>query len=117
MVSALLSKAWGDHDVRSEDAGSIAMRSGGGPRHVRSRGQRQHYPFRGAGRICPHRGAGAGADDLTRIGGIGSKIADRLYAAGILTYADLASRSADELSKLLSDVSGLSAGRLDNWRD
>lgn len=59
----------------------------------------------------------AGADDLTRIGGIGSKIADRLYAAGILTYADLASRSADELSKLLSDVSGLSAGRLDNWRD
>jgi len=59
----------------------------------------------------------AGADDLTRIGGIGSKMADRLYAAGILTYADLASRSADELSKLLSDVSGLSAGRLDNWRD
>jgi predicted flap endonuclease-1-like 5' DNA nuclease len=59
----------------------------------------------------------AGADDLTRIGGIGSKIADRLYAAGILTYADLASRSADELSKLLSDVSGLSAGRLDTWRD
>jgi hypothetical protein len=59
----------------------------------------------------------AGADDLTRIGGIGSKIADRLYAAGILTYADLASRSADEISKLLSDVSGLSAGRLDSWRD
>jgi hypothetical protein len=59
----------------------------------------------------------AGADDLTRIGGIGSKIADRLNAAGILTYADLASRSADEISKLLSDVSGLSAGRLDSWRD
>jgi predicted flap endonuclease-1-like 5' DNA nuclease len=59
----------------------------------------------------------AGADDLTRIGGIGSKIADRLYAAGILTYADLASRSADEISKLLTDVSGLSAGRLDSWRD
>jgi len=59
----------------------------------------------------------AGADDLTRIGGIGSKIVDRLYAAGILTYTDLASRSADEISKLLSDVSGLSAGLLDNWRD
>jgi hypothetical protein len=58
----------------------------------------------------------AGADDLTQIGGIGSKIADRLYAAGILTYADLASRSADEIIKLLSDVSGLSAGRLDSWR-
>ena len=59
----------------------------------------------------------AGVDDLTRIGGIGSKIANRLYAAGILTYADLASRSADEISKLLSDVSGLSSGRLDSWRD
>jgi predicted flap endonuclease-1-like 5' DNA nuclease len=57
------------------------------------------------------------AEDLTRIGGIGSKIADRLYAAGILTYADLASRSTEEISKLLSDVSGLSAGRLDSWRD
>jgi hypothetical protein len=65
----------------------------------------------------PRHDDAAGADDLTRIGGIGSKIADRLYAVGILTYADLASRSADELSKLLSDVSGLSAGRLDSWRD
>jgi len=57
-----------------------------------------------------------GTDDLTQIGGIGSKIADRLYAAGILTYADLASRSADEIIKLLSDVPGLSTGRLDSWR-
>ena len=64
-----------------------------------------------------HHDDAAGADDLTRIGGIGSKIADRLYAAGIMTYADLASRSADEIIKLLSDVSGLSPGRLDSWRD
>jgi len=59
----------------------------------------------------------AGADDLTRIGGIGSKIAERLYAAGILTYADLASRSAGAIIKLLPDVSGLSTARLDGWRD
>jgi len=59
----------------------------------------------------------AGGDDLTRIGGIGSKIAERLYAAGILTYADLASRSADEIIKMLPDVSGLSTARLDSWRD
>ncbi len=58
----------------------------------------------------------AGTDDLTRIGGIGSKIAERLYAAGILTYADLASRFADEIIKMLPDVSGLSAARLDSWR-
>jgi len=60
---------------------------------------------------------GAGSDDLTRIGGIGTKIAERLHAAGVLTYADLASRSADEIIKLLPDVSGLSTARLDSWRD
>jgi len=59
----------------------------------------------------------AGADDLTRIGGIGSKIAGKLNAAGIQTYADLASRSADDIVKLLPDVIGLSAARLDGWRD
>ena len=59
----------------------------------------------------------ARADDLMRIGGIGAKIADRLHAAGILTYADLASRSADEIIKLLPDVTGLSTARLDGWRD
>jgi Helix-hairpin-helix domain len=59
----------------------------------------------------------ARADDLTRIGGIGSKIAEKLNAAGIQTYADLASRSADDIIKLLPDVSGLSAARLDSWRD
>ena len=59
----------------------------------------------------------AGADDLTRIGGIGSKIAEKLNAAGVQTYADLASRSADDIVKLLSDVAGLSTARLDSWRD
>jgi hypothetical protein len=57
------------------------------------------------------------ADDLTRIGGIGSKIAEKLIAAGIRTFADLASRPADDIVKLLPDVSGLSAARLDSWRD
>jgi hypothetical protein len=59
----------------------------------------------------------AGADDLTRISGIGSKTAEKLNAAGIQTYADLASRSAEDIVKLLSDVTGLSAARLDSWRD
>jgi predicted flap endonuclease-1-like 5' DNA nuclease len=59
----------------------------------------------------------AGADDLTRIGGIGSKIAEKLNAAGVQTYDDLASRSADDIVKLLSDVTGLSTARLDSWRD
>jgi len=59
----------------------------------------------------------AEGDDLTRISGIGSRIAERLHAAGIATYADLASRSADDIAKLLPDVSGLSTARLDGWRD
>jgi hypothetical protein len=54
-------------------------------------------------------------DDLTRIAGIGSKIAHRLNMAGIRTYADLASRTASEISKVLSG-SGLSSARLDVWR-
>jgi Helix-hairpin-helix domain len=59
----------------------------------------------------------AGADDLTRIGGIGSKIAERLTASGIRTYAELASRSAADIAMLLPDVTGLSPARLDTWRD
>jgi hypothetical protein len=59
----------------------------------------------------------AGTDDLTRIAGIGAKTAERLNAAGIRNYADLASRSADDLVVLLSDVAGMSSARLDGWRD
>jgi len=58
-----------------------------------------------------------GADDLTRIAGIGSKIARRLSEAGIQTYADLASRSADDIMALLPDVSGLPLARVERWRD
>jgi hypothetical protein len=59
----------------------------------------------------------AEADDLTRIGGIGSKIADRLSASGIRTYAELASRSADDIAVLLPDIAGLSPARLNSWRE
>jgi hypothetical protein len=64
-----------------------------------------------------HGGDVDGADDLTQIAGIGSKIAEKLNMAGIRSYADLASRSNDDIVKLLPDVSGLSAARLDSWRD
>lgn len=65
----------------------------------------------------PRPGDAAAADDLTRIGGIGSKTAERLNAAGIRTYAELASRSVNDIIMLLPDVSGLSPARLDSWRD
>jgi Domain of unknown function (DUF4332) len=59
----------------------------------------------------------AAADDLTRIGGIAKKRAERLKAAGIRTYADLASRSAAEIAALLPDAGGLSPAMIDAWRD
>ena len=59
----------------------------------------------------------ARADDLTRIAGIGTKIAMRLTEAGVGTYADLAARPADDIMALLPDVSGLPLTRVEGWRD
>lgn len=53
-----------------------------------------------------------GADDLTRIDGIGQRRAERLNAAGIRTYAGLASSSRDDVAKVLPDV-GLA--KIDLW--
>ena len=55
-------------------------------------------------------------DDLTRIAGIGPKRAERLNAAGIRTYAHLAACSADDLTALVPELTGLSAAQLDGWR-
>ncbi|NDJ52980.1 MAG: DUF4332 domain-containing protein [Chloroflexi bacterium] len=41
------------------------------------------------------------ADDLTRIEGIGPKLASILKDAGVLTFAQLAERQSDELTKLV----------------
>ena len=57
------------------------------------------------------------ADDLTRITGIGSKTAERLRAGGIRSYAALAARAPDEIIAVLPEVAGLSAARVDGWRD
>ncbi|NEA99047.1 helix-hairpin-helix domain-containing protein [Streptomyces sp. SID13726] len=54
--------------------------------------------------------------DLTRIEGIGPKIASRLTASGVLTCADLAERPVDELIKLLPDITGLSPAKVERWR-
>jgi hypothetical protein len=50
-----------------------------------------------------------GADDLTRIRGINKSIANRLYDAGILTFAKLAAMSADEIIARIGVHSGTSA--------
>jgi hypothetical protein len=51
----------------------------------------------------------AGADDLARIRGIGPGIQQRLYAAGIVTFEQLAGRSAAELAAVVGDIAGMSA--------
>jgi hypothetical protein len=54
------------------------------------------------------------ADDLKRIRGINHGVEERLHRAGILTYAQLAATSLDDLSLVLKNMVGFSAKRLDS---
>ena len=45
-------------------------------------------------------------DDLTKIEGIGPKIAETLTAAGIATFADLAASNVETLTEIIKDVRG-----------
>jgi hypothetical protein len=61
----------------------------------------------------PEKSAAASTgDDLRAIHGIGPAIEERLIAAGILTYAQLATRSPDYLAGLFTDMTGLSSRRI-----
>jgi hypothetical protein len=53
-----------------------------------------------------------GVDNFKRISGIGPVVESRLHAAGILTFAQLAAASPDELFAHLTDLSGLSVERI-----
>jgi hypothetical protein len=53
----------------------------------------------------------AGADDLTRIRGIGPVIARRLITAGVTTFDEIAARSSADLAALIG-VAGLSAEQI-----
>jgi predicted flap endonuclease-1-like 5' DNA nuclease len=46
------------------------------------------------------------SDDLTKIEGIGPKIAEALMGASIYTFADLALKTPEEISEIISDVAG-----------
>jgi large subunit ribosomal protein L17 len=48
----------------------------------------------------------AKGDDLTKIEGVGPKVAEALQAAGVDSYAALAGKSADEIKELLNDAEG-----------
>jgi large subunit ribosomal protein L17 len=50
--------------------------------------------------------ADAKTDNLTKIEGIGPKIAETLEAAGVASYADLAAKTAEEIAEIIKDVRG-----------
>src|SRR5262245_58249581 len=65
---------------------------------------------RGAGDVTP-----PGADDFGRIHGIGAAIKGRLYAAGILTFKELAELSPDQIGARVGDFPGKSAELIQEW--
>lgn len=56
------------------------------------------------------------ADDLTRIEGIGPKIARLLNTAGIRTFEDLAERSARDIAGLIPGIARMPSARPAVWR-
>jgi large subunit ribosomal protein L17 len=54
----------------------------------------------------PEEAPAAAVDDLTKIEGIGPKIAEALTAAGVASFADLASKSADDVKAILDAAEG-----------
>ena len=50
--------------------------------------------------------AEAKPDDLTKVEGIGPKIAETLVAAGVATFADLSTKKAEEISTIIAEVKG-----------
>lgn len=50
---------------------------------------------------APKKEASKGGDNLTKVEGIGPKIKEILWNAGVLTFADLAAKSAEEVKEIL----------------
>ena len=48
----------------------------------------------------------AAKDDLTKVEGIGPKIAETLTAAGVATFADLSAQTPEKISEMIADVKG-----------
>lgn len=59
--------------------------------------------------------ASAKADDLTKVEGIGPKIAEALIAAGIVTFADLAKSTPEAVSEILSAHPRLASKDATTW--
>ena len=66
-------------------------------------------------KAAPTAEAGAGADDLKKLQGLGPAIEKKLNAAGVTTYAQIASMTAEDVARV-EDEAGIK-GRFerDNW--
>ena len=51
------------------------------------------------------------SDDLTKVEGIGPKVAELLNAAGIMSFAQLASSTPEKIKAILEEAGGLMASR------
>jgi len=56
-------------------------------------------------------------DDLSRIEGIGPKYAEILIEAGIMTFAQLAALSTDEIVELVRDRGGRKSASMETWAE
>lgn len=59
-----------------------------------------------AAKAAPAKKATGKADDLTKVEGIGPKIAETLVAAGVATYADLSKKKPAEISEIIAGIRG-----------
>lgn len=57
-------------------------------------------------KAAPAKKASGKGDDLTKIEGIGPKIAETLVAAGVATFADLSTKKPAEISEIITSVRG-----------
>jgi predicted flap endonuclease-1-like 5' DNA nuclease len=73
-------------------------------------------PERPAAAPTPPPAAPIGGDDLTRIKGLGPRLAALLNALGVNSYAEIAAWSEDEIDRIDAQL-GTFAGRIrrDNW--
>src|SRR5436853_855312 len=60
----------------------------------------------------PEAEVSSGADNFRLIRGIGPGVANRLRSAGILSFAQLAALSSDDIAALVAGLAGLSAERI-----
>ena len=85
-------------EKQSDDEGKDVVKSEKKPKKNEEAGEDS------AKKKAPKTEVGADADDLTKVEGIGPKIAEIFQNSGIHTYSDLAEKTEEELKEILTDA-------------